>query len=67
METLLTECETGKWIHVKPGTLRRWRHENRGPPWLRIEGAVRYSPKELKRYLASKRRTSTRPRHRLRQ
>ena len=63
METLLTESEAANRLRLKPGTLRRWRHESRGPSWLRVEGAIRYSPEELNRFLASKRRTSTRPQH----
>jgi predicted site-specific integrase-resolvase len=61
METLLTEFEAANRLRMKPGTLRRWRHESRGPAWLRIEGAIRYSQKELNRFLAAKQRTSTRP------
>jgi hypothetical protein len=56
MDTLLTECEVAKRLRMKPGTLRRWRHEGRGPEWVRLEGAVRYAPEALARFVASGRR-----------
>lgn len=60
METLLTERELAERLRLKPETLRRWRHERRGPGWIRVEGAVRYSQDELARFIAMRRFPSER-------
>ena len=34
-------------------TLTRWRHENRGPPYVRLSGRVLYRGQDLNAYLDS--------------
>ena len=55
----LTTVEAANLIRHQPQTLRRWRVNGSGPPYLRLSGRVLYDPEELKRWVASHRRTST--------
>ncbi len=58
-ERLLNEKEVAELFSVKVSTLRRWRWCGRGPSFLKLGGAVRYDPQELKNFLAASKRTST--------
>ncbi len=40
-------------------TLRRWRWGGKGPPFIKIGGAVRYDPTDLTAFIEAGRRTST--------
>ncbi|WP_422274357.1 helix-turn-helix domain-containing protein [Bradyrhizobium sp.] len=42
-----------------PGTLSNWRTQGRGPEYLKIGGAVRYSDEAIAAYLEKARRRST--------
>jgi len=50
-EPLLTGPEAAKLLHVHPFTMSNWRFARRGPPWVLIEGTVRFEPEALRRYL----------------
>lgn len=41
-----------KRLGVSPGTLRAWRYQGKGPPFLRFEGAVRYDPEKVEEWVA---------------
>jgi predicted site-specific integrase-resolvase len=56
---LLNQAEAAQLLGLSPNTLRRWRHEGRGPTWVRLEGAVRYAPEALDEFVAAGRRRST--------
>ncbi len=56
---LLKEQEVAKMLRLEVSTLRRWRWEGRGIPYLKIEGAVRYDIAVVREYLNNRRRTST--------
>ena len=49
--TLIYGHEAAKVLNVKPGTLRKWRSIRKGPPWIEVEGVIRYSVEALQRYL----------------
>jgi hypothetical protein len=53
METLLTEEDVAKQLHVSIASLRRWRLEKRGPQFIKVGSLVRYRPEELEAWLAS--------------
>jgi predicted DNA-binding transcriptional regulator AlpA len=53
METLLTEEDVAKQLHVSIASLRRWRLERRGPQFIKVGSLVRYRPEELEAWLAS--------------
>lgn len=48
---LITEAEAAKALDCADGTLRNWRSEGKGPPFLKIEGKVRYQAKDLVEWL----------------
>ena len=49
---LLTPEEVAKILSVSVHTLRRWRYERKGPPFIKIENRlVRYSSEELFDYM----------------
>lgn len=48
---LLTEAETAFLLGVKRQTLRSWRHQALGPPYVKVVGAVRYLQTDLEEYL----------------
>ncbi len=56
---LLTELEAAAYLSVEPTTLRRWRWAGHPPGFLKIGGAVRYDPADLREFIESSRRSST--------
>lgn len=55
---LLTEVEAAKYLTLKQTCLQRWRHVNKGPAYIKMEGAViRYSTIDLDIFLKESRRT----------
>ena len=56
---LLKEDEAAQILSLEVATLRRWRWSGRGPRFLKLGGAVRYDPQQLKDYLAKQVRSST--------
>jgi excisionase family DNA binding protein len=46
-ERLLNVHEIAEWLGVSRGTLDYWRHVHKGPPFLKVGGAVRYRPSEV--------------------
>lgn len=53
MNTLLTEEEVAKRLHVSLASIRRWRLERRGPQFIKVGSLVRYRPEDLESWLAS--------------
>lgn len=53
MNTLLTEEEVTKRLHVSLASVRRWRLERRGPQFIKVGSLVRYRPEDLESWLAS--------------
>jgi hypothetical protein len=49
---LLNEYQAAEEIGYAVSTLRTWRCRGKGPPWEKVEGAVRYDREELRRYRA---------------
>ena len=54
------ERDVADRLKVSPETVRRWRVEGSGPPFLKLpSGAVRYDPEEVEAWEAEHRRKST--------
>jgi len=53
MNTLLTEEEVAKRLHVSLASIRRWRLERRGPQFIKVGSLVRYRPEDLESWLSS--------------
>ena len=54
LERLMTEAEVAKVLNTATGTLRNWRSLKKGPPFVLVGEAIRYSPTELRRYIESR-------------
>ena len=50
---LLNEGEVSVMLGVKISCLRRWRHERRGLPYVRVSRLVRYQPSDVEAFIAS--------------
>jgi excisionase family DNA binding protein len=56
----LTESEAAVRLGLKVATLRAWRHQGRGPAYVRLGRAVRYLSSDIDEYLNSNRHRPTR-------
>jgi excisionase family DNA binding protein len=56
---LLTTEQVAELLHKKPGTLRLWRVEQKGPRFRKIGHHVRYTEEDVRAYLDSTARTHT--------
>lgn len=48
---LLKTVQVAAILKVSAGTLRRWRHEGKGPPFVKFERTVRYDESELRNWI----------------
>jgi len=55
MNQVVNEVKAAKIICVAVQTLRNWRHQRKGPAYLKISRAVRYKVKDLESFIDSKR------------
>jgi hypothetical protein len=51
----LTELRAASRLGLKVATLRAWRHQGRGPVFVRLGRAVRYLPNDLEAFLRANR------------
>jgi hypothetical protein len=58
MEQLLTTEELAKRMRVNPSTVRRWRLDDVGPPYLRVGTVYRYSMGAAEAWIAESVRRS---------
>lgn len=59
-DTLLYTHEAAALIGIKPGTLRAWRRDNRGPAGHKRNGRVVYRHRDITAWLAHQEATTTR-------
>lgn len=55
-EPLLTEQDAARLLNAHPGTLRNWRCQGKGPPYVALGAAVRYAPEALRQYVDTRTR-----------
>lgn len=55
-EELVSEKEAAEILFQKPTTLTAWRHENRGPAYLKIGRRVFYRRSDINSWLGAQRR-----------
>ena len=53
----LTEAEAATRLGLKVATLRAWRHQQRGPVFVRFGRAVRYLAADIEEFIAANRQT----------
>jgi predicted DNA-binding transcriptional regulator AlpA len=51
----LTESEAAACLGLKVATLRAWRHQSRGPTFVRLGRAIRYLRADIDAFLAANR------------
>jgi hypothetical protein len=51
----LTEGEAAGRLGLKVATLRAWRHQKRGPAFVRLGRAIRYLPVDIDEFLTANR------------
>lgn len=51
MSNLLTETDIAERLHVSLASVRRWRLERRGPPFIKVGSLVRYRLEDLEFWL----------------
>lgn len=56
---LWTDRETADFLRLSTQTLANWRWRGCGPPYLKINGAVRYDPTVVSEWATGQMRTST--------
>jgi hypothetical protein len=52
MPQMLDEKQVARTLAVSVAALRRWRHERRGPQFVRLERCVRYDVRTIERFLS---------------
>jgi excisionase family DNA binding protein len=50
-KSLLTEKEAAEYLGLAKGTMTAWRHMGKGPAYLRLGSAIRYSLSDLQDYI----------------
>lgn len=53
--TLLTPMEVAERLRVSTRTLEFWRHQGRGPAFVRLGKRVRYRPDDVEAFIAEQR------------
>jgi excisionase family DNA binding protein len=56
--TLLTPAEVAERLRVSTRTLEFWRHQGRGPAYVKIGKRVRYRPDDVERFIEAQRSTT---------
>lgn len=52
-DDLLNTRTAARLLAVSEDTLKAWRSRKQGPPYLHLEGAIRYLRSDLERYIES--------------
>ena len=55
----LTETDAAARLGLKVATLRAWRHQGRGPAFVRLGRAIRYLTTDIDAFLDANRHSST--------
>jgi len=59
IETLLTPIQAAAILQVKPNTLAKWRVTGEGPSFIHVGRVVRYSARDIARFIDRQTRSST--------
>ena len=55
-DELIAADETARILHQEPATLTGWRHEGKGPPWIKIGRKCFYRRADIHSWVAEQRR-----------
>jgi hypothetical protein len=59
LSEFLTEPQLAEWLAISPRTLQQWRFVGRGPKFVKVGAAVRYSPEAVADWLERNTRDHT--------
>lgn len=48
---LLTTAELAEYFQISIKRLEYWRSQGKGPPWVRLEGSIRYRWDDVQKWL----------------
>lgn len=48
---VISEKEVAKWLKLSPITLRNWRNQGKGPPYVKMGRSVRYRVSDIEKFL----------------
>lgn len=51
---MMTTQDVAAKLKVAPSTVKQWRSEGKGPPFAKINGAVRYDPEKVDAWVAER-------------
>jgi DNA-binding transcriptional MerR regulator len=54
MEPLATKDEVAEYLKIQPKTLDVWASQQKGPPFIRVEGARRYDMADVREWLEAR-------------
>ncbi len=55
MNQVVNENRAAEILCVAVQTMRNWRHQRKGPPYLKLSRSVRYKLEDLENFINSKR------------
>lgn len=55
MTETLNDVQAAQLLGLSPQTLRNWRTQRKGPPYVKLGRAIRYHLEDLRDYIASRR------------
>ena len=61
MQDLLTSREVADLLRVSVPTLARWRASDQGPPFVQLEGSIRYQREAVQRWIDERTLNGTLP------
>ena len=56
LEEMMTDRELAEYVRLKRKTLQMWRWRGVGPPYIKVEGAVRYRKTDVDEWFAERKR-----------
>lgn len=48
---LMKPAEVAELLKVSESTLEAWRAAGKGPPWIKVEGRIRYNAERVREYV----------------
>ncbi len=51
MQDLMKEKEVALLLRISRQTLSKWRSQDRGPPFVQVEGSIRYQREAVQKWL----------------
>ena len=53
-KNLLNDIQAAEFLGMKPQTLRNWRHQRKGPDYIKFDHSVRYREEDLRDFVEAR-------------